>query len=333
MVKEGDTEMPHIKDGKIRLKENGVWEIRYRRNGYNKSFSSKNLETAKKAFKTFLTEIKGKIKPNEIKTDYTVNNAFEQWFNEMHTVNVKEITSKTTLRIWNKHFHEKGNIKLKQPSNTYQSILTELVKEGKTKTATELRNILNQIYRYAIANGKIKDNPIEPTKIPKHQRENGKALTYEEENILLKAIESHKYKIAYILMLYTGARRSELKTIEINEERQSITLNSSKIKTGQREQEREIPINPKIQNYINEIKKTDLSSINLDKMSVEFKKILPNHHTHELRHTFISRSAEKTIPIELISKWVGHSGKTMTDKVYLHFSWEYEVEQAKKLDY
>ena len=134
-------------------------------------------------------------------------------------------------------------------------------------------------------------------------------------------------------MLYIGARRSELKTIEINEERQSITLNSSKIKTGQREQEREIPINPKIQNYIDEIKKTDLSSINLDKMSVEFKKILPNHHTHELRHTFISRSAEKTIPIELISKWVGHSGKTMTDKVYLHFSWEYEVEQAKKLDY
>lgn len=68
-------------------------------------------------------------------------------------------------------------------------------------------------------------------------------------------------------------------------------------------------------------------------MSVEFKKILPNHHTHELRHTFVSRAAEKSIPLELISKWVGHSGKTMTDKVYLHFSWEYEIEQAQKLDY
>ena len=44
-------EMPRLKDFKIRIKDNKYYEIRFRRYGYNMSFSSKDFEVAKrKAF-------------------------------------------------------------------------------------------------------------------------------------------------------------------------------------------------------------------------------------------------------------------------------------------
>ena len=44
-------EMPRLKDFKIRVKNNRYYEIRFRRYGYNVSFSSTNFEEAKrKAF-------------------------------------------------------------------------------------------------------------------------------------------------------------------------------------------------------------------------------------------------------------------------------------------
>ena len=43
--------MPRLKDFKIRIKDNKYYEIRFRRYGYNMSFSSKDFEVAKrKAF-------------------------------------------------------------------------------------------------------------------------------------------------------------------------------------------------------------------------------------------------------------------------------------------
>ena len=45
------SEMPRLKDFKIRIKDNRYYEIRFRRYGYNMSFSSKDFEIAKrKAF-------------------------------------------------------------------------------------------------------------------------------------------------------------------------------------------------------------------------------------------------------------------------------------------
>ena len=57
-------EMPRLKDFSIRQKENGVYEIRFRRYGYNESFSSKDFSIAKQKAFMWLSEFESQIKPN-----------------------------------------------------------------------------------------------------------------------------------------------------------------------------------------------------------------------------------------------------------------------------
>ncbi len=62
-----------------------------------------------------------------------------------------------------------------------------------------------------------------------------------------------------------------------------------------------------------------------------FKKILPNHHVHDLRHTFATRCYEKGIPDKVYKNWLGHQSLDMSNH-YTHILTDFESEQAKKLD-
>ena len=55
-------EMPRLKDFSIRQKENGVYEIRFRRYGYNESFSSKDFSIAKQKAFMWLSEFEDEIR-------------------------------------------------------------------------------------------------------------------------------------------------------------------------------------------------------------------------------------------------------------------------------
>lgn len=60
------------------------------------------------------------------------------------------------------------------------------------------------------------------------------------------------------------------------------------------------------------------------------KRLFPEHHSHELRHTFISRCKES----EVVSLWAGHSlSGTITTTVYTHYSEEFMLKEAEKVDY
>ena len=39
---------------------------------------------------------------------------------------------------------------------------------------------------------------------------------------------------------------------------------------------------------------------------------------HSLRHTFASRCFQKGVPVEIVSKILGHSSPMITTKVYIH---------------
>ena len=56
--------MPRLKDFKIRVKNNKYYEIRFRRYGYNVSFSSTNFEEAKRKAFSWLNLFEQEIKIN-----------------------------------------------------------------------------------------------------------------------------------------------------------------------------------------------------------------------------------------------------------------------------
>lgn len=176
----------------------------------------------------------------------------------------------------------------------------------------------------------ITDNPMQFVKIPKHQRENGKALTLAEIAEFIKACENSPYQRLFMLYLYTGIRRNELHSAVIDEN--FITVASGKCRTGQKQQYRKIPIAAGLRAYL-PIFSEELQTAN-DVLTGNFKKLCSAHHLYDLRHTFTTRAQESGISKTLVDVWTGHKdNRDMTASVYTHFSDEFQIREIAKLDY
>lgn len=106
------TEMPFLTDCKIRKRKNNVYEIRYRKNGYNMSFSSKDLRIAKDKCLMWLNTLSDLTEANKHfvivpKNDYKAHSLFGDFAkNYMENVKkrtVKENTYITYMFAFNKH--------------------------------------------------------------------------------------------------------------------------------------------------------------------------------------------------------------------------------------
>ena len=139
-------------------------------------------------------------------------------------------------------------------------------------------------------------------------------------------------KNALLLLLYTGMRRSELASARI--ENGFISVISAKTRKGFQEKRRLIPVTPMLAPYIPGFDFAQLNALRPDALTQAFKRLMPAHHLHELRHTFITRAQECGVPREVVSVWAGHSPDgTQTGNVYTHFSREYLTKEAQKVAY
>ena len=135
-------------------------------------------------------------------------------------------------------------------------------------------------------------------------------------------------------MLYTGIRRSELSSVNIDND--FITVNCAKLRKGKKEKERKIPISPMLKNHLSKIDVEKIKTLKMTNISKTFKEFMPAHHLHELRHTFITRCQEVGIRRELASLWAGHVADTsITSTVYTHLekNESIQLEEIKKFNY
>lgn len=109
---------------------------------------------------------------------------------------------------------------------------------------------------------------------------------------------------------------------------------TSKERLGQNVVLRKIPFTPMAKKLIDCIDFEKAKNTNLNTLSTRMKRLFPNHHPHELRHTFISRCKECGVESEVVSIWAGHSlSGTITSTVYTHYSDEFQLKEAEKVDY
>ena len=173
-------------------------------------------------------------------------------------------------------------------------------------------------------------------KPPIYESEPMAALTREEEDLFVEKCLSSETRTgqAFLLLLYTGIRRSELATAELVDDGKFLEVVTSKQRYGRKEKKRKIPISPRLRKVLPEFDLSDLKGMCLNRLTRTMKAWLPNHHLHELRHTFITRAQECGIPREVVSLWAGHKAdNTMTSKVYTHFSEEFQLNEILKFDY
>lgn len=323
-----------LKGGKaahIRQKPNGTYEIRYRRDGLNISVSSMNIGDAKERFIQALCAAK-----TEAMNDKAFFGQYAtQWLEVVKKPQVKDNTYADYTLMFKVHIFPKfGKLRLRdiKPIDV-QKLLNALCDKKTFRIAEKVYVLLNALFTFAVAEDLISKNPMALIRKPKYETKHGQAFTVEEERAFIeKCITSNSsYRYAYVLMTFTGIRRSELPSVEITSK--WITVITSKGRKGEASKKRKIPVSPMLKPFLPFMTKENLTH-KLDMLTRGFSKIAQSRHLHELRHTFITRCQECGISRELTSLWAGHKAdNTMTSNVYTHFSDEFQLGEIQKLRY
>lgn len=318
----------------VRQKPNGVYEIRCMLDGTAYYGAGKSLDIAAKNFVISLGAASNK-KPMHTKTLFTV--FAERWFTITKRPTVKPNTYKSFLHLYSAHIQPyfKGKIIEDLTAMQIQPLFTKLIAHNKTRTAQIIKVLLNQIFRAAIGERLIDQNPMDNVQVLKFESVKGTALLIEEERAFISALDGSEYKLSFLILLYAGMRRSELASARIEDG--FIVVKDSKKRVNQVATERKIPITPMLRGILESASKRELKTaikVNPETLTRAFKRFCPLHHLHELRHTFITRCQECGVPREVVSVWAGHAAdKTMTSNVYTHFSEEFMLAQGEKVNY
>jgi integrase len=316
---------------------NGVYQTRYRRDGYKIEISSSDLKSLKAKL---ITELgKNKPKPKENKHYPFIKDFINDWL-AMKKITIKDTTFKSYLDIVNVHVIPTfGNIRLNILTRAdVQNYLNSLLEQEKNRTAKKLQQILSAAFNFASEEYGIK-SPMTKIVLPHYEVKKGNALTKAEEKELVDYCLAHLTQSAchaLLILLYTGMRVGELKTATIHDK--YIECETEKTRKGYKREFRKIPITPMLRRVLPFIDFKIAISASTDWIGNCFKNIFPNHHTHELRYTFITRCKEHVQNLELVMLWAGHKfdkdvKTSAVDRGYTDYSEEYYFKEAEKVDY
>lgn len=260
-------------------------------------------------------------------------NAFAMYYFE--NFRKKRVAQKTfrcdlsRYRLYLKPHFEETSLKKITPKSC-QDLLEKISADGKGKTADEIYSLMSIIFTNAIKHGVLNKSPLSAIYHERHERQHGKALTKQEEEIFKAKIGSltdEKLKVGFALMLCTGARPNELSTAQISN--QFIVLQNSKRKTKKVEFKR-VPILNFLAKFLPD-KIKPISTRTLDRMRTLIRDWFPEHKLYDLRTTFYTRCKEYGVSEYARDFFVGHSlgeiGNSYTD-----LSDEYLLKEAEKLN-
>lgn len=266
-------------------------------------------------------------------SSYTLHAWLDEWVTAYKAPNVKPLTLYALDVAIRLHIKPKlPNIALNRINGlTLQKYFTSL---GESRTRETVYQILSSSFKQAQELKILADNPMSAVKIPKHTRNQGSALTIQEETAFIKQIERHKLRPYFLFLLYSGTRRSEalsLKTEDIDRKNNVIHIRGTKTK----ESDRYIPLFDKLFALLVDLKpNTDgfYFPYRPDYPTHAFKKLCPSHKLHDLRHTFATRCLEAKIPLKVVQIWLGHTEIDTTADIYTHVSRELGQQEAQILN-
>mgnify|MGYP006072295337 FL=1 len=327
-----------------RITSNGYFEARIRRKGMYIEASGRDFETMRKRFMdrlaAFYAQPTVTAEPAISSTPTANTILFGDYGREW--LKIKEQTTKpSTFKEYERSFRVDLEPAFgKKPladitRNDLQNYLFGIVGENKHRKAEKLALMLNCIFDMAAEDYNI-PSPMKKVVLPAYQTKKGEALTKDEEARLVNYCKAHKNvegTDALLVLLYFGLRKSELKSISIIDN-QWLQCETSKERLGQNVVFRKIPFTPQARKILPYIDFERAKNTNLNTISTRMKRLLPNHHPHELRHTFISRCKEAGVASDVVSIWAGHSlSGTITSTVYTHYSEEFQLKEAEKVVY
>lgn len=190
-----------------------VDEYGKRKRGRSKLFSREEVKTE---YSLFLT----KNEPNNKFKDFTI--IAEDYFNYLSSIR-KESTEFTYRRDYNNHiksFFDKMNIYTISTRNI-KEWAEEIKNKGlSVKYMNKIKNVLNNIFDFAIKNYDLKNNPSKD--YGRFQQKNEEVIededkiryiTLDEFNKFISVIENPLWKTFFIFAYYTGCRKGEIQAL------------------------------------------------------------------------------------------------------------------------
>ena len=330
-------ELPYLKDLKYRVTVDGIHQFRYRRDGYNESFNSKNYEVAKKKAYDFIKSLKKLIRSEaDLVRGKTVDFVYNAWI-ELKKVHADKDTVRSYVSVYKNHIAPKfGNLSVKNLLPLHlQPFFNELY-EKQGKTCENAKIILNGIFKYAVANRLCPTNPMDGVIVLKHVRTPGVAMSLEQiERFKNKMPGEGPFGLAGLIILYSGIRGAELESLTFDWMKGTFTVKNAKLKRSQKVNPanlyRTVPIFPGLWGLRHRIEREEWK-IEARKLSNGFKDVWTENTVKDLRHTFSSKAREAGVDNELVNIWMGHApGKNLTANTYTHFSMDFQIAQAQKI--
>ena len=318
---------------KIRLKQNGTYEIRCRVNGQNFSSASTLLADAKKKFAEKLKAAVPQYASTNVKTTY-LEDYMRKWLETVKKPYIKEDTYKRLyLQVFNAYIipnFGKRDIKTIKPLEL-QTFINSFTEAEKYRTAQKLQQVLSALFDYAVTDEIISRSPMAKVKIGYYEQKHGVPITRSEESAFIRELKNSPtvYAQAFAFILYTGLRRSELASAVVDDK--WVTVTTAKQRKGKSEKIRRIPISPMLKSVMSLIDVEKIVNVSPGVLTKRIKEYFPTHHLHDLRHTFITRCQECGIQREIVSLWAGHAAdSSITSTVYTHLE-QYEDNQLTEI--
>ena len=332
-------------------KKTFLYEIRYRRNGYNISASSTNLNEAKRKF-IEMTKPENLIIPRQ-QNHYSAqahyystsprygnvelgqSNSFMIVAQEWLSTKRGEIDDRTyqgyKMNCEKRIFPILGERPI---SSIRTNDIKSIIDSAQGRVIETLHTIFKGIMFYAMANGDILYNPMQAIKFKKVARKKRRALTAEEQRIFLSRVdlpEFKNYRHLFLLQYYFGLRPWELTDARFDGDF-LVALNAKHEEDGEPVYKK-IPIPKLARNKFN-LTTPIVCPHRTDVLNRVFKRIMNDETVTQyfLRHTF-STICQQYVRPDIVDIWMGDSSERLVGRVYTHFPDDFMLKQMENVKF
>jgi len=284
-------------------------------------------------------------------------------------LNLRETTWEVYEGHVRNHFQDLDGFKINRITiATVEKFITDRQAQGMNiGTLRKVLVTLGQILNYAVRHKYIDHNPLREAERPGNHmqrnetqdQEHTKVLNPVQINAFLDQVKDQKYRMLFMLAIFTGARQGELlgfKWSDVNWKNRQIhiqrTFNKGRFfATKTKTSNRKIDLGPTV---LTELKKWKLACLknNMDLVfpnktgePINYSNMVQRHFLpalktaslprirfHDLRHTNASLRLESGENIKYIQTQLGHASPTVTLNVYAHLLNPTNQEAACRLE-
>lgn len=259
-------------------------------------------------------------------TNLTLSDIWDRWIVKVEKKNLSVSVMKNHRTTY-KHLGKLLNMKMKDIKTVHlQSWMDNI--DLKPGTKGKFKSTMSQVFEYALQNDVVTKNYAKFIEINEKVEKSGSIFTEDEIKLLWNNVDDDTAQ-QLLILIYTGMRIGEMLAVS----RDNINFDEGYIVGGSKTEagkDRVIPLHNKILPLVkNQLKDNNwliqsnrglaMSYPNaLRQFNQLFDKFGFNHKIHDSRKTAVSLMHSAGIPMETIRVIVGHSGKGVTEKVYLY---------------